>query len=138
MGYIPAIIVHIIMKKAKIFLNKEDNMSEFVGRDYDWLVAANINNWVYIDHEEWDREDPYHKNPEQLLISKEKKKLSQEAIQVINIILNSPSEVINTFKSKSGKKINKTKIYDYIRKELGWQWKTIWAVAKEIKEWLYS
>jgi len=107
--------------------------------DYTWLVAVNINNWTYIDHEEWDMEDPNYGDPEISLIKKEKKDLlSEEAKQVIDIILNSPSEVLDSFKSKSGKKINKTKVYGYLKKELGWQWKTIWNVSKEIKEWLYS
>jgi len=59
-------------------------------------------------------------NPEQILLWKELvESLSTEAKDIINIVLNSPAEVLEFFLSPITKKVSKEKVKQFFRKKFG-------------------
>ena len=83
-------------------------------------------------------------NPEEALIAKERTErfqnltgLSQEAKQVVKLILDAPSEITEQIKDGRGThRYSLNKLEKVIRKEFKWSWKVIWQSFREIKDWL--
>lgn len=60
-------------------------------------------------------------------------KLSKESKEIIDIVLNSPSEIIECFTTPKYNKISRDKIKDYLVKQ-GWNEKLVKGCFKELKD----
>lgn len=89
------------------------------------IDAININN--YVPFEDVQNELISQQNPEEIFLEKEKQKtkkmaynsLTSEARQIIDIILNAPSEIMELIASPKTKKINKERIELMLQEKWG-------------------
>ena len=111
-------------------------MDEQAWRQAWW--AAQESNYIPIDDPSIANHLTADNNPEEDLLYKEKKEisnrmfnsLSDEAKQIIDMILNSPTEIIELLGVKSLRGINSRKIEALLRK----QWKNRRYASKVVKE----
>ena len=111
-------------------------MDEQAWRQAWW--AAQESNYISIDDPSIANQLTADNNPEEDLLYKEKKEisnrmfnsLSDEAKQIINMILDSPTEIIELLGVKSLRGINPRKIESLLRK----QWKNRRYASKVVKE----
>ena len=81
---------------------------------------------------------PSSSNQERDVIKKDLfTKLSSEAKEVINIVLNSPNEILETFKTPKYGIISRNKIKKYLISN-GWKTKFVEKVFSELKEFVMS
>ena len=77
------------------------------------------------------------KTPETELIEKERVSgLSSEAVQVLQMILEAPAEILSYGRHKTG--ISSTCIRNYLVKKLNWKWKTAKRVIKELHAYAHN
>lgn len=107
---------------------------------YPWLTVYNSMHYGDIPYcenvEEDDKESitlPSDSNQEKSLIKKDlAEKLSEEAKEVIALILNSPVEILETFMTEKYKKISKEKIKEHLVIN-GWHQRKVDKTFSEIK-----
>ena len=76
-------------------------------------------------------------NPEKELIRKEFIiSLSKRGKEVIEVIFNSPAEVLNIFLSKKGTFIRREKLKDYLVHKKGWKYREVEEVFQELSEYV--
>jgi hypothetical protein len=77
---------------------------------------------------------PSKSNPEKEFMKKElADNLSEEAKEIVRIILNGPSEIVSTFFSDTYNCVSKARILIFFRKK-GWKRKVIRTAFNELKE----
>ena len=107
---------------------------------YPWLTVYNSMHYGDIPFNESPEEDdkesivlPSESNQEKEIIRQDLlDKISKEAKEVIALILNSPTEVLETFITKKYKKISKEKIKNHLIIN-GWKMKNVEKVFLELK-----
>lgn len=80
------------------------------------------------------KNEPSHNlNPRRLLIWKETiENLSDEARQIVNILLTSPTEILKIMGTEPAKAVRGA-IYKHLWAK-GWKWRKIWDSFREIRE----
>jgi hypothetical protein len=109
--------------------------------EHNWLTAYQVGFKDGIDRydefpEEFEKTIilPSRSNPEKEFMKKElADNLSEEAKEIVRIILNGPSEIVSTFFTDAYNCISKAKILIFFRKT-GWKKKTINQAFDELKE----
>jgi hypothetical protein len=107
---------------------------------YPWLCVYNSMHYgdiPYNEHpDENDQESivlPSRENQEDLVIKKDlAEKLSSEAKDVVRLILNSPSEILEMFMTEKYRTISKRKIGQYLI-EKGWKQTKVDRIFSELK-----
>ena len=104
-------------------------MRNVTTKNLDLALAAYDEN-SYIDHEEWAVSPDNNlvaPSPEEIFLQKEDeeiketlyKSLSDEAKQLVSIILNGPPEIANVFLPRQGLNFSKASIYKALKKQWG-------------------